>query len=677
MDGVVSSIDALRVISDLNLNGVGKHNLANNTPFTFLDVNRDGYRSPIDVLSVIGSLNTDGVQEVENGGHRNFTDPDEPFAFIDYNADGRITDADTEAVIDYLMANGETDNDPFATYPNWLDGNLDGRITRTDAWGPEMWIRTYGYTEYPLPDSDNTFLDATELPGPYSVVHVENANGIEIASATVTAYGGDINWTTVEYATAEGSANNIERGYLRIDGTIVSETTARDGGYFTFDLGAGYGVGEGSMVDMQFLADVSGNLDDNASIRVELCALDGEVMLDGRPMDGWGIGHYDQPVVVLQPTGDLFVTERIVPSSQMLLGTEAGRALGINMRADGGEDADVYEIRYVSDSNSIDRINVYTLNPGEGNVLIGHATLGGCGSDVAVPGITYCAHFESEQLKVPTGETYTVYGVPVLKDDGSGGISGEGLRLSVPMDGVKVRGPISGNHYVLYDGGHNAGGTMIGSDNFEFGQPSQPIVGEQHYVVGSKITSVHEKSDVAEASMPLGWTDVLHLGFQTADHENFNNGPNVTEIVGIIPSFEAYNTRLSSRVYVYNPEDASILAYGQIYDSNGIAVDDTFVANGVYNVEFYNLWDNSINTTIPRDSSLDLVMAMSFHDTNVDPALPSSYQAYYENYNRHGQYFGLNESHFIARDHDAMVDIAVTSIDYLEELRLEGTLFQS
>ena len=689
MDGFVSPIDALVLVNDLNNNGVGDHSLIHNQPFTFLDVNRDGMRTPSDVLQVIGILNSDGAGEVEYGGHRNFTDPTEPFAWLDYNDDGRITDADTEAAVDYLMANGETDNDVFTTAPKWLDGNFNGRVTRTDAWGPEMWIREHGYTEYPLPEVDPIFLDATETPGPYSVIHVENANGIELAKANVNAYGGDINWTQVEYSTVEGSAANIERGYLRIGGTIVSETTARDGGYFTFDLGAGYGLGEEATVGMEFLADVASNLTgENPSIRVELSWLDGEVMEDGRPIDGWSIGHYDQPVVNLQPHGDLFVTESPVPARQMLLGTGAARGIGLNLRSDGGEPADVYELQFtsVTSTRSVDYFNVFTANSGEPTNHIGRANIGACDlNTVPLPSNTYCAHFQNEQLVILPGETYTVYAMPVLKSDVQDGMSGDTLIVGVGATGhgdvvigqqsVKVRGRTSGNDYA-YNVEGSTNGVVIGHDNF--GRPNEPIISKPHELYGSQINQFDTVVHTDIAAMPTGWTDVLQLRIGTSNHDNSENGLNNRAVEGLIVPFTSYNERMSPRAYLYNAADAIVLAHASgIYDVNGVQMNEEFVTNGEYYAVFDGLRDNDVNTEIGPAEEIDLIMAMNFFGSD-DPSVASMYQARFDHHDSKSLAgFAYGQNHLLTVDEDATTEIFSTWTDASAHNVLEGTLFQS
>lgn len=693
MDGVVSPVDALVLINDLNMNGVGEHDLVSNRQFTFLDVNRDGMRTPGDVLRVVNILNSDGVREVEYGGHRNFTDLDDPFVWLDYNNDGWITDADTEAAVDYLMANGETDNDVFATAPNWFDGNLDDLITRTDAWGPEMWIRTYGYTEYPLPETQSVTLDAYELGGPYSNMAVENANGIVLGSFEITAYGGNTNLTTVEYATAEGSAYNIEYGYLKVDSDgdgntdlFIGETTARDSEYFTFDIG--YPVNEGEYVKVEFLADVAGSLDENASIRVELCALGGEVMEDGASLDGWSIGHYGQTLWEFEPHGDLFVTESFVPSSQMLLGTEAGHALELNLRADGGEASDVYELQFtsVTDTRSVDYFNIYTLNR-ESNDLIGRATIGACGFDeVPIPGQTFCLNTENGQLVVPPGETYTVYVVPQLKNDVQGGISGEELQVGIGATGVgyeyvgqgavKVRGDISSNDYsVNVEGSTN--GVVIGHDSF--GQPNEAIVGEPHELYGSKIDRITTVVQTPVAAMPTGWADVLQLRIGAADNDNSKNGLNDRIVNGLIVPFESEGVLLGPRAYLYNAADSSILASSSgIYDANGNLMQSDFVTNGEYYMVFDGLRDNDVNTEIDRNSRIDLIMAVDFQDPQVDPARPSMFQARFDHHTRPMPGgFRYGESHLETIDVDAMTEVFSHWVDDLQDHLLEGTWLQS
>jgi hypothetical protein len=118
-DGIVTSLDALVAINDLNRNGprpVPASDGESSSASFFVDVNGDEFISPADVLALINYLNIDP---------------------LDVDGSGSVDLADAGAVVEYLKEHGAT---KIPDFPNSnfeelskLDSNRDGHITSADV----------------------------------------------------------------------------------------------------------------------------------------------------------------------------------------------------------------------------------------------------------------------------------------------------------------------------------------------------------------------------------------------------------------------------------------------------------------------------------------------------------------------------------------------------------------
>lgn len=383
--------------------------------------------------------------------------------------------------------------------------------------------------------------------------------------------------------------------------------------------------------------------------------------------------------------GDLYVTKDTtpIPPYRQYLGGELGEpTMRIQFRAE-IEAVDVTDLQLTAegDAQSIDRLELYKAGESTPFAL---ATIGGCGSD-DVPPQTFCANMESRQLVVGEGDQIDVLVRPKIKNDVSGGVSGD--RFSFRVDGtpvsdeatgrgaVRARGDESSNNLSANDEDSTAEGEVfIGTSS---PAANNDITENEHAVVMSKVVSItNANEDPNGSEVPVGTSDVGQFKIAAADHDNSKNGLNDVVFNDIIFSLNATNVELEASDFrFYNKADSIMGVTCVPRDANGDLLSGT--VSGSMNIVCEGLASSPADTEIDQGDYQTFVLEANITNPNASPVggvstLQVSLQRFNSSSNTS---FGISDSHVRWFDQDT-TSTAFLWIDYPENV-VKSTSYQS
>ena len=288
----------------------------------------------------------------------------------------------------------------------------------------------------------------------------------------------------------------------------------------------------------------------------------------------------------------LSITKDATPlqNRQLLGGTVGNPILRLNLRA-GKEAANVTDLHItsaLSTANSIDRLDLY--KEGEGTAFAS-ATKDACGTG-SVPANTFCAQMSSRQLVIGQNLSQVISVFPRMKQDVTGGVSGEAIQLTISNQ--------AGSEAVV----------AIGDESKrKLGVNNATITGERHVTTLSKFTSILNVSpDRDGTAVPTGVSPFGQFMFTMDSHSNSLNGPNNAVLNDLIFNVDAKNVKIAADSFTfYNKNDRNSVVSCTAQSPAGKAIKGD--ASDSFLVVCSNLASSAVNVKLEPGSRQNFVLS--------------------------------------------------------------------